>query len=266
MKINVTLWEHYHYNVTIPDTPTLHDIAMAIALEIHTKENKTKFTGKPRTYNYIMECLERSPAFNFRINTEQEYAMNQTSSLYETANTLQQQVKPIKIQCPNCTDKGCPTCNNHGFLISMRTYRVGSTQSNTLIIDLDNHSMDNLADILSFYEPLLQTKFRVIKTGKGFWLFGDRKYDTKQAFKFAHCQVLNPSLKIEAMDSYVEKLLALDTVDGKFKGATNDQIRKSSLYHGVGNFDIAFTFLSIKRERSTIRTSRKHPADKIELL
>jgi hypothetical protein len=71
------------------------------------------------------------------------------------------------------------------------------------------------------------------------------------------------------MNTYIKALMSLDkTTDKKFIPATAEDVKKSGLYTAPRNlnFDVAFTFLSIKRERSTIRESKKNPGDKIEVI
>ena len=123
----------------------------------------------------------------------------------------------------------------------------------------------NLEDVQTYYERLLDLKFSVFKTNGGYWLIGDKKFDSIDDWKYAHCMVLNPELKREDYKDYVKGLLALDRkLDGEFHGATPDEIKKSKYYRGHGEFDIAFTFLSIKRERSTLRESKKHKDDMLQ--
>ena len=58
-QATVTLWGKYKYKISLTGKETLHDVAMKIALEVHNREGKTKFTGVPRAYNYIYDCLLR---------------------------------------------------------------------------------------------------------------------------------------------------------------------------------------------------------------
>ena len=69
-QATVTLWGKYKYKISLDGNETMQDLAFKIALEVHKKENKTKFTDHPRAYNYILECLLRKSCFNFRLNTE----------------------------------------------------------------------------------------------------------------------------------------------------------------------------------------------------
>ncbi len=274
--LNVTLWSKYHYKVQVPENPTMHQLAWAISLEVHKQEGKTKFTDRPRTYNYVLECLLRKTAYNFRFNTDNP-TTDTKKELYAAATELTNKTKPIKVKCDWCNGEGayelphwgtpffCEKCNGHGFLIERNMYRVGITFNNILIIDIDNHNEENLMDVKIFYENLLKLKFKVFKTNGGYWLFGDKVYNNVEDFKFAHCQVLNPEIKREDYKNFVKGLLSLDKDNGKeFIPATSDVIKSSKYYHGHGSFDVAFTFLSIKRERSTIRESKKHKNDMIE--
>lgn len=252
-QAKVTLWGKYHYKINLEGNETLHDVAMKIALEVHRKENKTKFTGKPRTYNYIYECLVRKSCLNFRINTED--SNNNEKELLKAANDLNSKSEFV--------------WNEEKQVYEHQAYRLGYTQSNTLIIDIDGKDKINLIRVKDFYESVLNCKFTVIGTKNGYWLFSDKKYEYLRDWLYDHCRVLSPNLKYEDFESYKEELLMLDEgFGGKFERATPEVIKKSGLYgapEGI-NFDVAFTFLSIKRQRSTIRITKKSKDDKIELV
>lgn len=278
-KLKVTLWERYKYNVTVPENPSLRQIAMAISLEVHRQEHKTKFTGVPRTFPYILKCLQKTADFNFRVNLKGE-SKDRVKEAFDSANYLNSMSKPKVVTCPMCNGLGCdidpdygypvcPKCNGHGKIVERISYRVGDTFNNQLVIDIDSKDVHNIKDVKEFYEKLLGEKFRVFHTtmGKGVWLFGSKRLDTLESFVYAHCKVLCPSLKQDDMEDYVNALMALDkNKKDEFARATPEVIKKSGLYSGHGNFDIAFNFLSIKRERSTIRRSAKLAGDAVEEL
>jgi len=260
----ITLWGRYKYRVLLDSNMSMHDVAMEIALAVHKAEGKTKFTRVPRTYNYVFECLQRQTVHNFRMNASD--SQDNRKEIYAAASKLHSSSVPVKSKCLDCSGSGCKKCNGHGYIIMRNNYRVGVTFNHTLVIDIDSHDLQNLLVVVQFYEKILKVKFRIFKTNKGFWLFADKKYQSTDDFKFAHCQVLNPYLSRNEYRVFVRELLALDTKDdvGIFKGATALEIKESKFYRGHGNFDVAFTFLSIKRERSTIRESAKKHGDKIE--
>ena len=259
----ITLWGRYKYRVCLDSNMSMNDVAMEIALAVHKAEGKTKFTGVPRTYNYVMECLQRQTVHNFRMNASN--SQDNRKEIYAAASKLHSSSCGIKTECTTCVGLGCEKCNGHGYVIMRNNYRVGVTFNHTLVIDIDSHDNMNLLDVKKFYELILKVKFRTFKTRGGYWLFADRKYNSIDEFKYAHCQVLNPGLRYDEYQEYVKGLLALDTKEkGVFKGAAAQDIKKSKFYRGHGNFDVAFTFLSIKRERSTIRESAKKHGDKIE--
>ncbi len=277
-KLKITLWERYKYEVEVPDNPTLNEMAWAISLAVHETEGKTKFTGHPRTYNYVKECLLRHTAHNFRFNASSP-TPEMEKDIYAAANELNAKSKAVKVKCEDCRGEGvyslehfktpffCEKCNGHGFIIERQAYRVGNTFSNKLVIDIDGKDEQNLIDVKGFYETLLNLKFSVFKTNGGYWLIGDKNFDKIDDFKFAHAKVLNPGLEGEDYKDYIRGLLALDKKsNGEFHGASAEDIRKSKFYRGHGNFDVAFTFLSIKRERSTLRESKKNKNDKIEMV
>jgi len=252
----VTLWGKYKYKISLKGNETMQEIAMKIALEVHNQEGKTKFTGTPRTYNYIYECLLRKSCLNFRVNAED--TQNNEKELLKACNELHNKSEYVK----KVDEKGI-------IYYEHQDYRLGYTQSNTLIIDIDGKDEMNLKRVLYYYQTVLQCKFKVIGTNNGYWLFADKKYKDLQSWVFDHCMVLNPNLQEENFDKYRYGLLDLDVTAGLgFQRATPDII-KASQYYNVPeniNFDVAFTFLSIKRERSTIRITKKHKDDKIELI
>lgn len=275
-QATVTLWGRYKYKISLTGKETIHDVAMKIALEVHRKEGKTKFTGVPRAYNYIYECLLRKSCLNFRVNAEDN--KNNEIELLKACNELHNKSEFVKEECLNCAGSGllnrgdeeinCYQCNGHGYVYEHQDYRLGYTQSNTLIIDIDGKDESNLKRVKTFYERVLKCNFKVFKTGNGYWLFSDKKYKNLQSWVFDHCRVLCPSLELCYFEEYRKKLLALDEKDGEFQRATPDKIKASGLYKAPENinFDVAFTFLSIKRERSTIRITKKHKDDKVELI
>lgn len=260
-KATVTLWGNYKYNIFLNENDSVKDIAMKIALEVHDKEHKTKFTGVPRAFNYIYECLLRKSCFNFRANVEN--TVNNEKELLKAANDLNSRAEFVKVVCPPCNK-----CNFHGFIYEKQEYRLGYTQSNTLIIDIDGKDKNNLITVKNFYEGVLNCKFKAIGTKNGYWLFSNKKYSNIDDWIYDHCKVLNPTLKKTSVDIYKYKLLALDTFDknGHFDRATPEKIKSSDCYTVPKNlsFDVAFTFLSIKRQRSTIRITKKSKDDKIE--
>lgn len=86
-------------------------------------------------------------------------------------------------------------------------------------------------------------------------------------WKYDHCKVLNPSLDRLEMDNYIKALLSLDKdKTGNFLKSSTEKIKESGLYYGQGDFDIMFTFLSIKRELSTLRIAKKRKTDNIEVI
>jgi hypothetical protein len=252
----VTLWGKYKYKIQLSGKETMHDIAMKIAMEVHKSEHKTKFTNVPRTYNYIYECLLRKSCLNFRLNTEN--TQNNKQELLNACNDLNQSSEWKK-----------QTDDNGLVYYEHQDYRLGYTQSHTLIIDVDGKDEINLKRVVYYFQTVLQCKFKVIGTNKGYWLFSDKKYIRLIDFVYDHCRILNPQLDRFYFDDYREGLLLLDNpMGGEFKRATPGII-KSSKYYTVPSdiyFDVAFTFLSIKRERSTIRITKKHKNDTIHAI
>lgn len=231
---------------------TVHDMAMAIALEVHRREHKTKFTTFPRTYEYVYECLLRRSCTTYREN----FKSSGTAELLRHCNDLHNKSEWIK-----------KTDDNGNEYYIHQDYRLGYTQSNTLILDVDGKDTNNLSDVKSFYENVLKCKFKIIGTKKGYWLFSDKKYPDMKSWLFDNCRVINPYIKMEETYKFRTDLLSMDMADDKgFSRAAPDTIKTSDLYRAPKelNFDVMFQFLSIKRERSTIRITKKGKDDKIE--
>jgi len=265
--VHILLWGKYAYDVNVQPDASIEDVALQLSLEVHKKENKTKFTEHPRTYDYILECLKTNKScVNFRSNVE--HTIDNANKFLEMANQLNAPQKFTKKVCEcNITGQNfCKKCNNHGFFYERTEYRVGYTQSNTLIIDLDSKNIGNLILVTSYYEKLLDVKFTTIETRSGFWLISDKKYITIDDWVFANCCVLYPRLVRENMGEYIEELLSIDETNQGFRPTSAKEIKLSNYYAGVGEFDVRFQFLSIKRKKCTIRYTKKRKDDEIRLL
>lgn len=236
----------YSYEFVMPESATKHNIALAIAFAKGKREGITKYTGMPKDYNLVMELLNHNGRFVFPDN-----GVSAKINYFKDASERNNEEKPIWNEVTQQYER--------------LMWRVGLTQSHTLIIDIDHHDTNNLKFVKECYEAILHCKFTVVKTNGGYWLISDKQYDNKDQFVFDHCRVLNPSLKKNEQYDFMTKLYDLDyDTTGRFKKASMEDIKK--LCNCRGNFDIMFTLLSIKRERSTIRISQKKPHDKIEVI
>ncbi len=236
----------YSYDFVMPEHATKHNISLAIAIAKGKKEGVTKYTGMPKDYNLVMELLNHNGRFVFPDNGNIEKI-----DYFKDASQRNSEEKPI--------------WNKETQQYERLMWRVGITQSHTLIIDVDGKDLDNLKFVKGCYEVILACKFEVIKTNGGYWLISDKQYGNKDQWIFDHCRVLNPCLKKHEQYDFIQKLDNLDHTDNRrFQKASIEDIKK--LCNCRGNFDIMFTLLSIKRERSTIRISQKRPGDKIEVL
>lgn len=258
------LWGNYKFSFKMPDNPTLHNMAWTISMAVHKSEGRSKFTGVPRTYNYLIEALRTyEGTFNFmRYNADSD----KKDEIYAAANELQNESPFYKVKCDEHMGYGCLNCNGHGYKWERIGYRVGNTFDHVFVIDIDDHNRENMENVKSFYGALLGERFRIYETNGGFWLIGNKFYKTKEEFVFAHAKTLNPVLEFKELQEYRDNLLSLDKLDGhEFTPATPDMIRTSGFYTAPKNlnFDLTFAFLSIKREQSTLRESKKHPTDKI---
>ncbi len=211
-----------------------------------------------------MKALERTN-LNFRVNSPIKNFEDDLKGRFAYAHSENLKEKPKKIKCPSCNGKGCTECNQHGELISYNPHRVGITQSKHLIIEIDNHDLTNLKDVVYFYSQVLNQTFRIWRTNKGFWCIATKPYNSINAFKFAHCKVLCPSLELKDYEAYKTSILALKGtgIDGDLEVDTDKAVRNSRLFKGHADFDVCFTFLSIRKGKTTLRYSKKHPKDEI---
>lgn len=255
----------YTYEFKMPDNPTKHNIAIAIATAKGKREGEKKYTGMPRNYNLIAELLNK----NSRISYPEGDKTNRWQEIIQDANERNQEEKPFKVVCEKCNGKGCVECNGHGFLYKRLMWRVGYTFNHRHVIDIDGKDLNNAKNVKTYYEKVLEDKYTLIETNGGYWLIGNKIYNKKEDFVFAHSKLLNPLLKSEDTKDYIKSLLGLDKQKGnEFKPATAEDIKKSGLYHAPENlsFDVTFTYLSIKRERSTLRITAKRKGERIEIV
>lgn len=249
----------YTYPFKMPADQSNHGLALAISTEKFLKEKKNRYVKTPPSYNLVMEMLRHNSNYcnSARSDDKQDY--------FQRATELDIREKPVFEKC--CHDPACLKCKGTGEFVYKKHWRVGLQQSNTLIIDIDGTNTLNLSTIQKYYEPLLNCKFTVVKTNKGYWLISDKKYSTLNEWIFDNCRLLNPKLQYIEMDNYIKQLEKLSVnPDGSWKKIGSDDIRKSALYSGIGDFDVLFTHLSIKWKKCTIRISKKRPNDKIEVI
>lgn len=236
----------YKYEFVQPKELTKSNLAIAIAIAKGKKEKVSKYTGLPKDYPLIMELLN-----NQRI--VYTGAQEEGIDYFKDASIRNYEERDNHIWNP-ITQKW-----------EVLVWRVGRTFSNRLVIDVDGADLGNLKDVKEFYENLLNLKFRALKTNKGFWLISERKYDTLLEWKFDHCRILLPGLTKSGMNRFIQRLADLDKDEfGNFRKATESEIRAVCNCHG--KFDIYFNLLSIKREQSTLRVSKKRKMDKVSLV
>lgn len=260
----------YTYTFIYPENPTMHNLALAMAVAKSKRDKVTKYTGMPKDYNLFRELLSNNARI---VYTKDDPANDVKLDHFADASQRNSEEKPFKKTCVDCTGSlrvkpkykrsECPTCKGYGYLIQRLRWRVGLTQSRTHIIDIDGLCKDNLYLVKSYYESVLGCKFKVIQSNKGYWLVSLTKYDSLSEWLWAHCKVLNPKLQKHEMVEYIEGLKQAEGTGLQFKKMSSEDFKKSSFYNGVGDFDVLFTLLSIKRERSTIRISKKKSGDKI---
>ena len=234
----------YTYEFKKPERNTDSDIALAISQAMWEKQHKrklTKFSGAPQHYNLLMELMSRKRIVHTSSKGEIDYFAEATRRTNEEKHIFDENTQTWKVL----------------------VWRVGKTFSNRVTIEIDNSSIENLIEVSKFYENVLKLKFRAFKTNKGFWLISDKI--PKEQFVFLNCKVLNPELTLMGLKSFIDLLCSADyDKDGNFLKASPEAILKLPGVKPFGDIDILFTLLSIKREQSTLRISKKHKNDRIE--
>ena len=223
----------YEYDFPYVPGQSLEDKAYAIsdAMVMSQKKSKPGSRLNPsQYYKLILGYLSKS--------TDYHLPGNDLSRCFDTANLYQSNETKT---------------NSH--------WRVGVTGWSCLGIDIDDHDQVNLESVKKFYSGILDTTFTVFKTGGGFWLLSNKKYSDKNEWLYDNCRLFNPHLTRDEYYKYKESILNLDTKDHK---TTTQEFKQSKYYNGHGIFDIAFTYINIKRGQMTLRISKKRPGDKIE--
>lgn len=173
-------------------------------------------------------------------------------------------------------DKRSPIREEKGKKYRLK-YRVGQVISDRIAIDIDNHDIDNLNKVNSFYSNLYQNPFSVVKTSNGYHLI--QKQPCKD-FDYDACRLLNPTLKQgeeikyrEAIYNFNQKLK--EERDGKEFTRTQlqnltkempDRLKNEGLFSGVGLFDIVHALNGIGRCKYVLRISKKSPDDVMEAI
>ncbi len=188
---------------------------------------------------------------------------------FRKAHELNQLEKWERVNC--CKNEGCHKCKGTGVYYKRVVWRVGKNTDKQVIVEIDFHDEFNLALVKAHLEQLLNTKFNCVKTSRGYHLISKKLFD-KNDWIYAHAKVLNPELKREYLQDYIKALVAFDAQlreqnrTNVYKKEFEKEIKKSGLFFGVGKFDVLYTYLSIKYEKSTLRISKKHENDKYELV
>ncbi|MFZ3059443.1 MAG: hypothetical protein WA102_06840 [Candidatus Methanoperedens sp.] len=195
---------------------------------------------------------------------------NNLEKAFRVAHELNQKVdKPI---CKGFIEKDGKLFKQ----MSKTVWRVGRNYDRNVVLEVDNHDLNNLRELYNFYKSLLGQDFNVFKTLHGFHVIQKVAYKTNDEWLYANSLLLNPSLKLEDLADYVEKIKAFDnskrnddTVKDTHKllGTKEDYIRdfkKSGLFQGTGEFDLLYTIRGICFNKYTLRISKKTPTDKYE--
>ena len=233
----------YTYEFDQPRSNSRSDIAIAISQamwETLHKRKMTKFTRSPQHYSLIYELLGK-----------QRYTFDQSQKeidYWQEAGLRNLEEKPYW------------DTEQKSYVIP--TWRIGVTFSNHIVIEIDNHDEENLRKIVCFYKDVLEDEFAVIRTNSGFWIIGKSTLGT-EGFVNANLRILFPFSENLKQDK--KRLLDLDKGEyGLFEKADIDKVKSICTYPKKLNFDILFTLLCIKRERATLRISKKNKNDKLE--
>ena len=233
----------YEYEFQKPNDDTIESLAFAIANAKHLAEHKTKFTGTPDSYELILGMLKGT-------NIQFSGTSAGKTDYFDIA-TQRNRLEHLK---------------KKGDKIVKTKWRVGVTFSNRLVIDIDNHDETNRKRIIWFYSRLFEKLFYEVKTNHGYWLILRKKYDSLDDWKYDNARLLAPVLQRCDMERYLKDISQLDYPGKKFVPMSSLNFSKTEYFQGIGTFDIAFTRLSLKRERTTLRISKKTKDDNIDVI
>ena len=154
-------------------------------------------------------------------------------------------------------------------------WRVSQMVRDRTVIDIDSHDRDNLCVVLNGYEPIMG-KFYVVKTNGGYHLISKEIIDNKTR-RFLNAVVLMPGIKEDEVGDYIERL---DNVFNLTKtpeelnlkqlhdraSELSDRIVNAGLFTGYGRIDIPYSAISLRRDKYSVRISKKHSGDNFELI
>jgi hypothetical protein len=155
------------------------------------------------------------------------------------------------------------------------SWRTSMNFKNRITFDIDDHDKQNLDIVLSFYEPLFDTKFNVIFTKHGYHLISKNKYASRFDWNYNLCRVLYPILKVGDYQNYRYQLdrfykTRKEERDNKelsrreLQELTKDfeqKFKRSGLYCGCGDFEILYAVNVLMRGFYSLRISKKDKKD-----
>lgn len=155
------------------------------------------------------------------------------------------------------------------------SWRTSENFSDRIAFDIDNHDEMNLKLIYLFYSRLFQKDFNVIRTKHGYHLIGKEKYNSHDEWRYNACRVLCPDLEKVHFQKYIYDIDAFydsrkkerdqkELTRKELQELTKDfehKFRISSLYSGVGEFEVLFAINAIKRGFYSLRISKKDKKD-----
>lgn len=193
--------------------------------------------------------------------------------IYEQNEQIQDFIGMRKIVRYHTTNKSKAFwfMNEKNKIAGKNIWRVAKQVDDRLFFDIDTENINNVKLIKNYYEPLFE-ELKVIKTYRGYHLVS-RLYKNNLDWQYDICRVLNPLLETNNLQIYIEeiqrfynterkkqKIYGLDRVE--FTEYLPEQLKKSGLYFGVGEFDILFALNVIMKGYYCIRISKKAIDDK----
>ena len=226
----------YDYNLVLDDI-TQHTVAAAVSAHI------TKSRGGNRGMHGYEMLIAAMKQANIRLNIPEK---NQKDECIRTANELQSMEK----------------FNSDHERIA---WRVGKTTSSQVILETDNTSPGNAGRLYRFLCDLIpEDIFTVVKTTHGYHFVGSRQY-TYNRWQYINCMLLYNDLSADDTDVYIKDIQKFD--HGYTKDEFNNGFRDSEFFNSTEcDFDIMYTYCSIRYGKSTLRITEKYTGDNYEII
>lgn len=249
----------YKYPVEINTPVNISDIAMQISrqiLEDNRKRGCKRFSGKK----------EIAPAYNLLLK-KLPAALDKLGIEFNLPTALQTKEQAFRLAHEANENLIAEKLPDGKYKITWQ--RVGKSFNRQIAIDVDSNNQGNCARVWAMLETVLNYDFdlnRSFRNGKlqSYHLIGLKVYYNEEDWLYDNCRVLKNDLRREDLKAYLKRL---DEFDRGLKGKDIDiskKFKESELYNSVGDFDIPFTLISIRRRKHTIRISKKCKDDRYE--